>query len=228
MVLLESDSNAADECLDWRSCERNKAENRHSIHGDYDDKKMKNYYNKIEGFKRNKRRVVIDTDGKKMKYCPGNRCKLFLPLFQFSYNYNMIDGMDTYCVECNQVKRHEKKEQRRKTQGNTYSIDKFEEFRLKEQYNTPYGFTDIPVLKRDVIRKIDEIFDDFKNENPRLKLPFTSQVIYDKLFNGRRLICTKTGNPLSPSCFMEHHGLSIVINDDGERLDVKCNKVKIP
>ena len=213
--MFESEEETANSCLDWRTCKRNEP-----VHSDPRGRQMLNGYNKGT-----KARVVTDTDGNKMKYCPGNRCKVFLPLFQFAYNYNMSDGMDTYCVECNQVKRREKEERRRKSQGNTYSVDKFEEFRLR-QYR-PHGSPDIPVLKRDVTRKIDEALDSFKEKKPNVELPFTSQVLYDKLFNGRRLVCTETGKCLTPSCFMDHHALSVVV-ENGKRLDVKCNKVNIP
>lgn len=219
--MLEGDESAKinSECMDWRKGKRSVPVTNTNP---YNRQQLIGGGNKYPNNGVNKR-VITDKEGNKLKYCPGNRCRVFLPFFQFGYNFNMSDGMDTYCVECNQIKRREKEERRRKSQGFSYCIDKFEEYQLN-QYR-PFSANDKPVLKRDVTRKIQDYLDKYTEEN-NSEPPFTSQVLYDKLFNGRRLVCQITGKCLTPSCFMDHHALSLV--KDGQRLDVKCNKCNIP
>jgi hypothetical protein len=74
----------------------------------------------------------------KVKYCPGEKCKNFLPLHYFANNFNMHDTKDIYCIMCNQIKRQEKNERRIRikkwSKGETCQIrDKFSDFVQKEK-----------------------------------------------------------------------------------------------
>jgi hypothetical protein len=59
--------------------------------------------------------TITLVDGEQLKYCPGTRCRMYLPLFQFGSNLNMEGGRDTYCVECNQAMRRAKEDRRRRS-----------------------------------------------------------------------------------------------------------------
>lgn len=74
----------------------------------------------------------------KVKYCPGEKCKNFLPLHFFANNFNMHDTKDIYCVMCNQIKRQEKSERRTRikkwSKGESFKIrDKFLDFVSEEK-----------------------------------------------------------------------------------------------
>lgn len=180
-------------------------------------------------------RIVLTTDGGKIKYCPGNKCRVLLPLFQFGYNCNMPDGMDTYCIECNQRKRSEREEKRQMLKMGMYSIDAYEEYKLKQGVigSTSNAFPfrsnknngDYCVLKRDIVRSIDDTLTEAKMKH-RFDIPFSAESVYDKLFAGRRLICNITGTIMTPSCFDDHHEINIIkINDT---IEVKCSHCTTP
>lgn len=167
---------------------------------------------------------VSNYNGNDIKYCPGNRCRMFLPLFQFAHNNNMPDGRDTYCLECNFNKRKEKEEKRRKSRNGIFyeSIDKFAAFQKEQErlHGTYYTRSGAIVLKRDIIEKIQGSLDEAQEKG--IQCPFTANTIFDKLFTGRRFLCEITGHAISPTCFMDHHAVKIVYCDG--RIDVKCNK----
>jgi hypothetical protein len=187
--------------------------------------------------------IVATTDGGKMKYCPGNSCRVLLPLFQFGANCNMRDGMDTYCIECNKRKRREREEKRQMVKMGMYSIDAYEEYRLKQNNNLVYHnpvrrsgsrgtFASILyssdkscVLKRDIIRIIDNVLIEARMMH-RFEIPFSAHSVYDKLFAGRRLVCDVTGRTMTPVCFEDHHEVRVVKIDD--RLEVKCSHCSSP
>ena len=45
---------------------------------------------------------------KHLKFCPGEECKNWPPLQNFGANVNMNDGLDVYCIRCNQNKREQR------------------------------------------------------------------------------------------------------------------------
>ena len=52
---------------------------------------------------------------KHLKFCPGDNCRVWLPLYHFGSNFNMEDGLDIYCISCNHHKREEKRGKRVKS-----------------------------------------------------------------------------------------------------------------
>lgn len=166
-------------------------------------------------------RVVITPDGTKMKLCPGDNCDVFLPLFQFGSNSNMPDGLDTYCVECNNKKRREKEARRFRT-SMSYSPQ-----------STPLSVGGVSstrgygnVMRRDVLRRLEECIDEASATLSIPNFPITAETLYDKLFCGRRLICDRTGEHLTPGCFLDHHAINFMIED--RRLNAKCNQCSVP
>lgn len=174
------------------------------------------------------RTAVVDSDGNLLKFCPGNNCQVLLPLHQFANNCNMQDGLDTYCIECNKRKRKERDEKRTMFKNGSFPIDKYEQFKYNNQMMTNVQFERKRIRKEEkdaVLVVIDRAIDKAKKEYKR-SFPVTSSTIYDKLFAGRRLRCDITNEVMTPTCFLEHHDVRLVINDG--RLDVKCNRCSVP
>lgn len=168
----------------------------------------------------NKKRtsVVVNPDGSKMKYCPGDNCRVYLPLFQFGNNCNMPDGLDTYCIECNNRKRKEK-DRRRCNFGCVDDSVADPPASLK-----PRMFTQ--VMKRDVLAVIQAKIEETGDLLGWEKMPITATTIYDKLFTGRRWVCERTNQTMTPACFIDHHTIKFMIEDG--RLNVKCNMCTMP
>lgn len=163
------------------------------------------------------------------KYCPGDSCCKVRPLSQFGRNANMPDKLDTYCIDCNIRKRKEREEKRIMVSMGLYSIDKYEQFKIKEEHDLfDHGFLDVIqpthkapyVLKRDVVREIDNIMLEARLKYKHV-IPFSSKEVYDSIFTPN-MICSVTGSPVTPACFMAHHSISVVVNDT--LVDIKCNK----
>lgn len=156
-----------------------------------------------------------------MKHCPGNRCGLHLPRFQFSGNINMKDGLDSYCVECNLHRRMENKRRRERN---------YQRNRLSQgQRPPPQSFSSFAEAfvnrkeqtKNRVLGKISRCVE--RSEHP---VPFTPMKIYDKLFSGRRMKCHVTRRPITPECFLDHHEIHAECTLNFVYL--KCNKVSPP
>lgn len=179
--------------------------------------------------------VVMTDSGDRIKWCPGNNCHMYLPLFQFGANLNMFDGLDTYCIGCNQRRRNEKGERRHATKSSSsFCIDAYEAFRLKqckgvfssESSILTRSVTDnASVFKRDVIRKIDNCLVEARMKQ-RLDIPFSAESVYDKLFNGKRLHCEVVNSPMTLGCFQDHHNIELYANAD--RLELKCTNTSAP
>jgi hypothetical protein len=151
-------------------------------------------------------------DGEQLKYCPGTRCRMYLPLFQFAGNLNMADGRDTYCTECNHVMRRSKFERRRRVRLGLPATDKFEAYCREEAADGSPG-------RAAVMRALQEALG-------QEGTPFTAAAVYSKLFHGRRLICEVTGECITPACFLEHHSVRVVAEDG--KASVRCTRCRVP
>ena len=162
------------------------------------------------------------------KYCPGDHCCKVLPTTQFGRNANMQDNLDTYCIDCNIRKRKEREEKRTMISMGLYSIDKYEQFRINEEHHSSGGFLDMIkatprapyVLKRDVFREIDNVLVEARMKH-KYVIPFTPKDVYDSIFTGK-MMCGVTQSPMTPACFMAHHSINVVVNENV--IDIKCNK----
>ncbi len=167
---------------------------------------------------------VNDLTGNVLRFCPGNNCKVLLPLRQFANNCNMSDGLDTYCIECNKRKRKERDEKRFSSRRGVFSIDKFEQYRFRNQMMTDLQVSRLKQREEEKQLVMERINSAILEATKRYKreLNIASATIYDKLFSGRRLICDVSGEYMTPSCFLKHHGVKLIVR--GNRLEVKCNR----
>lgn len=162
-----------------------------------------------------------------LKFCPGENCNVWLPLHQFATNSNMYDGMDMYCIQCNNHRRKEQCERRAVTSsfGGSGSrplvVDSFEQFCFHED-------TAVMIEPPDKLKALEVIDDAILDARIHKGLAVTTSaaVIYSKLFDGRRLVCNVTGCPMTPRCFADHHTLEFKQN--GRRMDINCTKCSQP
>ena len=167
----------------------------------------------------------------KMKFCPGDACGVWLPCYQFAINHNTGDGFDTYCVECNKRKRESKRIFRERfsnpeSRDDSVEIedafvsfckskDAMEESKKNARFDS-YTRTLLKIDRALVKARLHQGF----------STPFDSSMLYSKLFNGRKLVCDITGQPITESCFADHHDLEFKRN--GKRLDVICTDAHSP
>lgn len=185
---------------------------------------------KSAGFMHNNRkriRHVTNSDGTQMKYCPGDSCAVFLPLYQFGANGNMPDGYDTYCIVCNNRRCREKDSKRQQQYWNSLPcILPREYFEWNSAQQQQQQQSRAPVMKRDIMEYLKHATEDACATLGLETIPITPEMIYQKLFAGKRLLCEKTGSILTPECFLDHHAVRFTVEND--RLNVKCNKCMIP
>jgi hypothetical protein len=167
------------------------------------------------------RHIDAHQGGSNLKYCPGDECHVWLPVHQFASNSNMRDGMDMYCIECNARRRQEQEERRGRFEGSGVVIDSFERFCCAEDMAV---FND-SAQKSAVLGTVNQAILDARIHKG-LTVPVSGEVIYAKLFDGRRLMCNITDRALTPSCFLDHH--DITFRQKGARLDVNCTNCKLP
>jgi hypothetical protein len=167
--------------------------------------------------------VITLKDGEQLRYCPGERCRMYLPLFQFSGNANMPDGRDTYCTECNHSMRREKRERRWRYRERLPHVDKF--YAYKQSRKSTCETAGV-VTREDVERRLEGVIQLGRDHYPTATIPFTPAKVYAKLFTGRRLLCEVTNEALTPACFMDHHGVRVVVEEG--RACVRCSQCRIP
>jgi hypothetical protein len=155
-------------------------------------------------------------DGTLLKKCPGKKCGVLLPLFQFGTNRNMADGMDTYCFACNESRRlgtdAGEPPMKRRVRRRTWSGDGLG--RRTKPKNSVGVFdrstaSEWCPLGRDCIETAGvfaRIYDGLHEfeESERRQPPVTPEDVYHKLFSGRLVVCSKSGRRMTPKCFVEH------------------------
>ena len=171
----------------------------------------------FKNYTRRRWSAVKLSDGTDMKFCPGAKCGLFLPLFQFSLNSRMLDGFDTYCKQCNQ------NYGKRSTPAHQVpSQGQLAMWRSGEGLKA----SPMPVMKREILERLRAAVAEAE-ETYQTTVPFDASSIFGKLFSSNRLVCEITGEPLTPSCFMEHHGIRVVVDKNEGRADVKCSHCRV-
>lgn len=217
------------ESLDWRNEPRELREPNMFGGNDSTSESVFKRSVKFGGFmhsNKKKTRIVVNPDGSRMKFCPGDSCRVFIPLFQFANNCNMPDGLDTYCLGCNNRKRKENDFSRFGFQAGFHlptaiddSLSSFPSFQ-------PQRKDFVSVMKRDVLAAIQNSIDQTCELLGWKKMPITADVIYEKLFTGRRWLCERTNQTMTPACFLDHHAIRFMIEDN--RLNIKCNGCVMP
>lgn len=182
----------------------------------------------------------LEVGKERLKYCPGAKCRLWLPLHRFATNCNMADGFDIYCVECNLRKRKDRRDRQQRTSLSLPFQDEYELF-LKERQRKEYESQQswrlgAPPEHRSMghwearahtLRYLKHAITEAKLKH-KLSIPLDENTVFSKLFVGRRLICTQTGETITPACFLDHHAIKLEVDSETNRLHVKCNKCRVP
>lgn len=168
----------------------------------------------------------IDKYNKQSKLCRGELCNCVLPIARFAPNPNMVDGRDLYCIDCNIRKRQEKAD-RRNDKGYDKSIiyDPFEELAFSK-----YTYKQNPMIVVDnlankrhsmILKTIDSTLQETKMRYKK-SIKLKKQEIYERLFTGK-FHCLRENNVLTPECFINHHTLTFVIdNNDLDIIPSEC------
>lgn len=170
---------------------------------------------------------------KHLKFCPGENCKSWLPLYNFAANWNMSDKLDVYCIQCNLNKRNERNKMfkpnfQKKTRKDYLQVDKYELFNKAYSKNSPP--VDPKILKdRAVAREMCKRIDNAAKSamcRYKKKFKYDSNEIERKLFQGGKYICNITGQVLTRECFLEHHQLTFEYKKENKKMDVICSQCR--
>ena len=129
----------------------------------------------------------------------------------------MEDGLDIYCLACNNRKREEKKGKRTDTK---MVVDKFVQFKEayeKDEYNEN--------RTREVQKRIEMAAIEAKGRFKR-DIPVDPEDVSNKLFNTNKYMCDVTGKRLTPKCFLDHHSVTFEVRKNANNkkvLDIICS-----
>ena len=174
-------------------------------------------------FRNNKKSVGYPPDwrtskvaAKHLKYCPGDNCRVWLQLHHFATNYNMEDGLDIYCIECNNRKKNEKYEKKKPK-----VTDKFVDFCEKYETDERYEVS----RRREIYKRIKMAAIEAKGRFKQ-DININPDEIIEHIFEKNSYKCGIRNEPLTTSCFLDHHQITfeVRLNAKGQRvLDVICS-----
>lgn len=150
---------------------------------------------------------------KQIKFCPGEACRQWLPLFHFGENENMVDRLDVYCFTCNQRSRKKKK----KTDKFEAFVSCFDEAEEEQENNN-------------IIREVDQrIMQAARDAQKRYKRKFfvDKADVSRKLFLFKKFVCCVTGSVLTPKCFLDHHTLTFQLSTGKDKMEIVCSQCRI-
>lgn len=153
---------------------------------------------------------------KQIKFCPGEFCRQWLPLFHFAENENMMDRLDVYCFACNQRSR-KKKKKTDKFEAFVSCLNKEEEEDEQEENNN---------IAREVDRRIMQAAKDAQKRYNR-KFFVDKADVSRKLFLFRKFVCCVTGSVLTPKCFLDHHTLTFQLSAGEDKMEIVCSQCRI-
>lgn len=171
-----------------------------------------------------------------LKFCPGNQCLTYLPLYNFATNMNMSDGLDVYCIECNLKKREEKRASRSSTPVDQkyQKLDNFYMY-MKSRGDGMCDNTGNRIqqetLRQCQIREAEKhikIAVGIAERRFKTTIKLTPRQILDVIFNQQQNKCEVTDNPLTLECFLDHHLLTFNIRTTTENkkvLEILCSDV---
>ena len=133
----------------------------------------------------------------------------------------MEDGLDIYCINCNNAKREEK---RGKRHVPGVIVDKFVQF--KEMYdNDEYNESRTREVQKRIELALVEAKGRFKRE-----LPVDPEEVCRRIFLGGKYVCNVTNKPLTPKCFLDHHSITFEVRTNASNkkvMDVICSDCKV-
>jgi hypothetical protein len=133
-----------------------------------------------------------------MKFCPGESCREYLPLYHFASNANMVDGLDIYCSSCNAKRREERKYRTMKKVNNAPLPDLFEKSKASTESEDP--------VFREIHKRINTAIKEAQMRFKK-KMPIDPSEISRHLFLTKKVFCKVSGAPLTPACFLDHHSI---------------------
>lgn len=156
---------------------------------------------------------------KHLKYCPGDSCRVWLQLHHFATNYNMEDGLDIYCIECNNKRKNEKQQRK------NVVTDKFVQFCEKYDNDERFEIN----RRREVYKRIKMAMIEARGRFKR-DINIEPDEIIKHLFEDNQYHCTLKNQPLTTNCFLDHHQITFEIRKnqkDQKVLDVICSDCEI-
>ena len=117
----------------------------------------------------------------------------------------MEDGLDTYCVACNQRRRED-----RKTRTEPITIDKFELWKRKRQNNAAPPESAERQKMKELNCRISAAISDAELTLGR-SIKVDPIELSRKLLMRQRFVCTLTGLPVTIECFLAHHSLRFTL-----------------
>jgi hypothetical protein len=147
-----------------------------------------------------------------LKFCPGDQCRVWLPLHSFGANPNTQTGLDIYCIGCNARRRTERKSgQRAACPPHAMRLDKFEVFAGRYKGETVERTAEDAAedaVSREVAKRIASALEDAEKRFNR-RIPIEPDEVSRRMFMRKRFVCNVTGQVLDPRCFLDHHSLTL-------------------
>lgn len=131
----------------------------------------------------------------------------------------MEDGLDIYCIDCNNRKKNEKYEERKPVKPKI--TDKFVDF--CEKYETDERFEEN--RRREIYKRIKMAAIEAKGRFKR-DITIDPDEIIEHIFEKNNYTCTVKNERLTTSCFLDHHQITFEVreNQKGQKvLDVICS-----
>lgn len=166
---------------------------------------------------------------KHLKFCPGEECKNWLPLHEFAENLSMADGLDVYCIKCNQKRRENRFRPKQQKQEQRVA-DKFEMFSKVYKSMEPKVYDENELKRNAIRREVDKRINDardYARSRYNRKFNVDSVEVRRKLFQGGRYICNITGQILQQECFLEHHTLTFQLSKDNKKMEIVCSQCRL-
>lgn len=164
---------------------------------------------------------------KQLKFCPGEYCRQWLPLFQFGENDSMNDKLDVYCISCNQRSRRIKRKKIDKFEAFVAALNKDED---EQQYinnvNNVNNMNNINNIEREVDRRIMQAAKEAQRRYNR-KFFVDKADITRKLFQHKKFVCCITGSVLTQQCFLDHHTLTFQLSNGKDKIEIVCSQCRI-
>lgn len=166
-----------------------------------------------------------------LKFCPGNNCLTYLPLYNFASNNNMSDGLDVYCIDCNLKKKEEKRQLRNERAMSIQRGDKYNGFAKSKKAPFCMMPENREAVERRQMREAEKLIQEAVSTAERrfkTKIHLTPPQILNVIFQNQKKRCQVTDRPMTLECFVDHHQPTFNVreNADGKKvMEILCSEV---
>lgn len=160
------------------------------------------------------------------KFCPGWRCRVFLPLTHFDIDADTSDMLAAFCATCITRDRHNPTTRPAFLGARLHKPASI----LSESRGRSRGPPRLWHREREGPAKgpcqcaLDYIGRVLDHEAAarRIETPLSAEVVFSRLFDSGVVHCLETGAAMTPECFLEHHTLSVRVT--GNHFEAVCDK----